>query len=156
MTKSTAVILKGAAIAAYLLCTSVPLAKAQFISMNEPKRKSLKTSENAFKVVISEEEKTPLNFLIKVDNPAQGIVKAYLRNKDGFDFLESKVLSNDPKVEIKLNLATLEDGEYIFVVKSNNGFFLKNFNLQSGDLMTARINGKDTMTTNRKVILEDD
>jgi hypothetical protein len=155
MTKSTAMILKGAAVAAYLLCTSVPSANAQFISMNEPKRKSLKTSENAFKVVI-QEEKNPLNFRIKVDNPAQGTVKAYLRNKDGFDFLESKVLSNESKVEIKLDLAMLEDGEYIFVVKSNNGFFLKNFNLQSGDLMTARINGRDTMTTNRKVILEDD
>jgi hypothetical protein len=156
MTKSTAMILKGAAVAAYLLCTSVPPAKAQFISMNEPKRKSLKTSENAFKVVILEEEKSPLNFRMKIDNPTQGVVKAYLRNKDGFDFLESKVLSSDPKVEIKLNLAMLEDGEYIFVVKSNNGFFLKNFNLQSGDLMTARINGKDTMTVNRKVVLEDD
>jgi hypothetical protein len=156
MTKSTAMILKGAAVAAYLLCTSVPPATAQFISMNEPKRKSLKTTENAFKVVILEEEKNPLNFRMKIDNPTQGVVKAYLRNKDGFDFLESKVLSNDPKVEIKLNLAMLEDGEYIFVVKSNNGFFLKNFNLQSGDLMTAKINGKDTMTVNRKVVLEDD
>ena len=156
MTKSTAMILKGAALAAYLFCTSVPPAKAQFISMNEPKHKSLKTSEDAFKVVILQEEKNPLNFRIKVDNPAQGTVKAYLRNKDGFDFLENKVLNNDPKVEFKLNLATLEDGEYIFVVKSNNGFFLKNFNLQSGDLMTARINGKDTMTTNRTVVLEDE
>ena len=156
MTKSTAMILKGAALAAYLLCTSVPTAKAQFISMNEPRRKTLKPSENAFKVVILEEDKNPLNFRIKIDNPNQGVVKAYLRNKDGFDFLESKVLNNDPKVEIKLDLAMLEDGEYIFVVKSNNGFFLKNFNLQSGDLMTARINGKDTMTTNRKVVLEDD
>jgi hypothetical protein len=156
MTKSTAMILKGFALSAYLLCTYVPPAKAQFISMNEPKRKSLKTSENAFKVVILEEEKSPLNFRMKIDNPTQGVVKAYLRNKDGFDFLESKVLSNNPKVEIKLDLAMLEDGEYIFVVKSNNGFFLKNFNLQSGDVMTARINGKDTMTVSRKVVLEDD
>jgi hypothetical protein len=156
MTKSTAMILKGAALSAYLLCTSVPPTKAQFISMNEPKRKTLKTSETTFKVVISEEEKNPLNFRIKIDNPAQGTVKAYLRNKDGFDFLESKVFGNNPKVEIKLDLASLDDGEYIFVVRSNNGFFLKNFNLQSGDLMTAKINGKDTMTTNRMVVLEDD
>ena len=156
MTKSTAMILRGAVVSAFFLCTSVPHTKAQFISMNEPKRKALKPSENAFKVTILEEEKNPLNFRVKIDNPTQGIVKAYLRNKEGFDFLESKVLNNDPKVEIKLDLAMLEDGEYIFVVKSNNGFFLKNFNLQSGDLMTARINGKDTMTTNRKVILEDD
>ena len=156
MTKSTAMILRGVAVSAFLLCASIPHTKAQFISMNEPRRKVLKPSENAFKVIISEEEKNPLSFRVKVDNPTQGTVKAYLRNKDGFDFLESKVLSNNPKVEIKLDLAMLEDGEYIFVVKSNNGFFLKNFNLQSGDLMTTRINGKDMMTTNRKVILEDD
>jgi len=155
MTKSTAMILKGVAIVAYLLCTSVLPAKAQLISMNEPKRKSLKASENTFKVIIQEEEKKPLSLKVKVDNPAQETVKAYLRNKDGADFLESKILNNDPKVEINLDLAWLEDGEYIFVVKSSNGFFLKNLNLQSGDLMTARINGKDTMTTNRKVVLED-
>ena len=156
MTKSTAMILRGAAISAFLLCTSVPHTKAQFISVNEPRRKVLKPSENAFKVIILEEEKNPLNFRVKVNNPTQGTVKAYLRNKEGFDFLESRVLSNDPKVEIKLDLAMLEDGEYIFVVKSNNGFFLKNFNLQSGDLMTAKINGKEAMTVNRKVILEDE
>jgi hypothetical protein len=155
MTKSTAMILRGVALSACLFCTSVQHTKAQFISMNEPKRKALKASENAFKVMISEEEKNPLSFRVKVDNPTQGLVRAYLRNVDGFDFLESKMLSQDPKVEIKLDLSTLDDGEYVFVVKSNNGFFIKNFNLQSGDLMTARVNGRDAMTINRKVVLED-
>jgi hypothetical protein len=155
MTKSTAMILRGIALSACLFCTSVQHTKAQFISMNEPKRKTLKATENAFKVVISEEEKNPLFFRVKVDNPSQGLVRAYLRNVDGFDFLESKMLSHDPKVEIKLDLSTLDDGEYVFVVKSNNGFFIKNFNLQSGDLMTAKINGKETMTINRTVVLED-
>ena len=156
MTKSTAMILRGAVTSAFLLCTSVPPANAQFISMNEPKSKTLKASENAFKVVLSEEEKNPLNFLVKINNPYQEPVRVYLRNRNGYNFLENKSFSRDQKMNMRLDLALLEDGEYTFVVKSDNAFFIKHFNLQSGDLMTAKIKGKEVMTTNRTVILEDE
>lgn len=156
MTKSTAMILKGVAIATFFLCTCVPYAKAQFISVNEPKRKASKNFENTFKVVITEEEKKPLLFQVKVNNPEKETVKAYLRNRNGYNFLGEKVMSKDANFAMKLNLTPLDDGEYTFVVKSENGFFIKHFNLQSGDLMTAKINGKEIMTTNRTVVLEDE
>ena len=153
MTKSTAMILRGAIIAAFLLGTFI-VADAQFISMNEPKRKVLKNAEAIFKVTLLE-EKNPLNFKIQVNNPAQESVRVYLRNRNGSNFLDERTLYNNSKIDINLDLAPLEDGKYTFVVRSENGFFIKHFNLQSGDLMTAKIGGKEVMTTNRSVVLED-
>ena len=153
MTKSTAMILRGAIIAAFLLGTFI-VADAQFISMNEPKRKVLKNAEAIFKVTLLE-EKNPLNFKIQVNNPAQESVRVYLRNRNGSNFLDERTLYNNSKIDINLDLAPLEDGEYTFVVRSENGFFIKHFNLQSGDLMTEKIGGKEVMTTNRSVVLED-
>jgi hypothetical protein len=155
MTKSTAMILRSAVFSAFLFGTFVE-ADAQFISMNEPKRRELKNSENVFKVMLSEEDKNPLNFKIKVNNPAQESVRAYLRNRNGANMLDEQTLYSSPKIVINLDLAPLEDGEYTFVVRSENGFFIKHFNLQSGDLMTAKVGGKEVMTTNRSVVLEDE
>ncbi len=155
MTKSTAMILRGAAISAFLFGMFVE-ADAQFISMNEPKRRELKNSENIFKVVFSEEDKNPLNFKIKVNNPTQESVRAYLRNRNGANILDERTLYSSSKIVLNLDLAPLEDGEYTFVVRSENGFFIKHFTLQSGDLMTAKVGGKEVMTTNRSVILEDE
>ena len=101
------------------------------------------------------EEKNPLNFKIQVNNPAQESVRVYLRNRNGSNFLDERTLYNNSKIDINLDLAPLEDGEYTFVVRSENGFFIKHFNLQSGDLMTEKIGGKEVMTTNRSVVLED-
>ena len=155
MTKSTAMILRGAVVSAFLFGTFTD-ADAQFISMNEPKRRELKSSENVFKVVLSEEEKNSLNFKIKVNNPAQESVRAYLRNRNGANMLDERTLYSSSKIVINLDLAPLEDGEYTFVVRSENGFYIKHFNLQSGDLMTAKVGGKEVMTTNRSVVLEDE
>ena len=155
MTKSTAMILRGAVVYAFLFGTFTD-ADAQFISMNEPKRRELKSSENVFKVMLSEEEKNSLNFKIKVNNPAQESVRAYLRNRNGANMLDERTLYSSSKIVINLDLAPLEDGEYTFVVRSENGFYIKHFNLQSGDLMTAKIGGKEVMTTNRSVVLEDE
>ena len=155
MTKSTAMILRGAVFSAFLFGTFVE-ADAQFISMNEPKRRELKSSENVFKVMLSEEDKNFLNFKIKVNNPAQESVRAYLRNRNGANMLDERTLYSSSKIVINLDLAPLEDGEYTFVVRSENGFYIKHFNLQSGDLMTAKIGGKEVMTTNRSVVLEDE
>jgi hypothetical protein len=155
MTNSTAMILRGAAVSAFLFGSS-HVANAQFISMNEPKRRELKSSENVFKVMLSEEDKNSLNFKIKVNNPSQESVKTYLRNRNGANMLDERTLYNSAKIVINLDLAPLEDGEYTFVVRSENGFFIKHFNLQSGDLMTAKIGGKEIMTTNRSVVLEDE
>ena len=155
MTKSTAMILRGAVVSAFLFGTFTD-ADAQFISMNEPKRRELKSSENVFKVMLSEEEKNSLNFKIKVNNPTQESVRAYLRNRNGANMLDERTLYSSSKIVINLDLAPLEDGEYTFVVRSENGFYIKHFNLQSGDLMTAKIGGKEVMTTNRSVVLEDE
>ena len=155
MTKSTAMILRGAVVSAFLFGTFTD-ADAQFISMNEPKRRELKSSENVFKVMLSEEEKNSLNFKIKVNNPAQESVRAYLRNRNGANMLDERTLYSSSKIVINLDLAPLEDGEYTFVVRSENGFYIKHFNLQSGDLMTAKVGGKEVMTTNRSVVLEDE
>ena len=155
MTKSTAMILRGAVVSAFLFGTFVE-ADAQFISMNEPKRRELKSSENVFKVSLSEEDKNPLSFKIKVNNPAQESVRVYLRNRNGANMLDEQTLYSSSKIVINLDLAPLEDGEYTFVVRSENGFFIKHFNLQSGDLMTAKVGGKEVMTTNRSVVLEDE
>jgi hypothetical protein len=124
--------------------------------MNEPRRKELKKSENVFKVLLSEEEKNPLNFKVSVVNPSQESVRAYLRNRNGANFLDERTLNSNPKMVINLDLAPLEDGEYTFVIRTENSFFIKHFNLQSGDLMTAKVGGKEVMTTNRSVVLEDE
>ncbi|MCU0471695.1 MAG: hypothetical protein MUF58_24255 [Arcicella sp.] len=154
MPKSTAMILRGASIIAFLLVSEV---KAQFISFNEPNRREFKnTPPSNFSVYLSEEEKNPLNFTVKISNPTQETVRAYLRNRNGFNFLDEKQLSKESKIAMKLNLALLEDGEYTFVIRTANHFFIKHFNLQSGDLMTTRINGREVMTTNRSVVLQDE
>ena len=155
MTKSTAMILRVAVISAFLFGTFVE-ADAQFISMNEPKRKESKNAESIFKVILSEEEKNPLSFKIKVNNPTQESVRAYLRNRNGANMLDERTLYNTSKIVINLDLAPLEDGQYTFVIRSESSFFIKHFNLQSGDLMTAKIGGKEVMTTNRSVVLEDE
>jgi hypothetical protein len=155
MTKSTAMILRGAVVSALFLSASAHI-NAQFISMNEPRRKELKKSENVFKVLLSEEEKNPLNFKVSVVNPSQESVRAYLRNRNGANFLDERTLNSNPKMVINLDLAPLEDGEYTFVIRTENSFFIKHFNLQSGDLMTAKVGGKEVMTTNRSVVLEDE
>ncbi len=154
MTKSTAMILRGAVISALFLSATAHI-NAQFISMNEPRRRELKKSENVFKVLLSE-EKTPLTFKVSVINPSHESVRAYLRNRNGSNFLDERTLYSSPKIEINLDLAPLEDGEYTFVVRSENGFFIKHFNLQSGDLMTAKVGGKEVMLINRTVVLEDE
>jgi hypothetical protein len=155
MTKSTAMILRGAVVSAFLFGTFVK-ADAQFISMNEPKRRELKNSESHFKVLLSEEEKNPLNFKITILNSAQNPVKVYLRNRNGYNYIYKKLLNSDAKILMKLDFSPLEDGQYTFVVKTENDFFIKHFNLQSGDLMTAKVGGKEVMTTNRNVVLEDE
>ena len=155
MIKSTAMILRGAVVSAFLFSTFVE-ADAQFISMNEPKRRELKSSENVFKVSLSEEDKSPLSFEIKVNNPAQESVRAYLSNRNGANMLDERTLYSSSKIIINLDLAPLEDGEYTFVIRSENNFYIKHFNLQSGDLMTAKMGGKEVMTTNRSVVLEDE
>jgi hypothetical protein len=155
MTKSTAMILRGAVVSAFVLSASAQI-NAQFISMNEPRRKELKKNENVFKVQISEEEKNPLNFKVSVVNPAQESVRAYLRNRNGANFLDERTLNSNPKMVMNLDLAELEDGEYTFVIRTENSFFIKHLNLQSGDLMTAKVGGKEVMMINRSVVLEDE
>jgi hypothetical protein len=148
-------ILRGAVVSAFLFGTFVE-ADAQFISMNEPKRRELKSSENVFKVIFSEEDKKSLNFKIKVNNPAQESVRTYLRNRNGANMLDEQTLYSSSKIVINLDLEPLEDGEYTFVVRLEKGFFIKHFNLQSGDLMTAKVEGREIMTINRSVVLEDE
>jgi hypothetical protein len=155
MTKSTAMILRGAVMSAFLFGTFI-CADAQFISMNEPKRKELKSSESHLKVLLLEEEKSPLNFKITISNSAQNPVKVYLRNRNGSNYIYKKLLNSDAKILMKLDFSPLEDGEYTFVVKTENDFFIKHFNLQSGDLMTAKVGGKDVMTTNRSVVFAEE
>jgi 6-pyruvoyl-tetrahydropterin synthase len=123
MTKSTAMILRSIVFSAFLLGIFNEV-DAQFISMNEPKRKELKSAENVFKVIFSEEDKNLLNFKIKVNNPTQESVRAYLRNRNGANMLDERTLYNSAKIVINLDLAPLEDGEYTFVVRSENGFLL--------------------------------
>jgi hypothetical protein len=155
MTKSTAMILRGTVVSALFL-SAISQINAQFISLNEPRRKELKKGENVFKVVLSEEEKNPLNFNVSVINPTQESIRVYLRNRNGSNLLDERTLYNSPKIEINLDLAPLEDGGYTFVVRSESSFFIKHFNLQSGDLMTAKVGGKEVMMISRSVILEDE
>lgn len=155
MTKSTAMILRIAVIPVIFICTSIEL-DAQFIFLNEPKRKELKNSESHFKVLLTEEEKNPISFNITILNLTQMPVKVYLRNRNGSNYIYEKLLNNDAKILMKLDFSPLEDGEYTFVVKTKNDFFIKHFNLQSGDLMTVKVGRKDVMTTNRSVVLEDE
>jgi hypothetical protein len=129
--------------------------QAQFIAKGELKRNEIKITDNSVKVSMSEDE-NPLNFRIKVDNPTKEPVRAYLRKKNESIFLEEKTISSDSKVVIKLELGLLADGQYIFVVKNNNVFFIKHINLESGDLFNARIGGKEVMTIGRTVTLTDE
>jgi hypothetical protein len=138
-----------------LISISVFQIQAQIISKGELRRNEIKTTENRFKASMSEDE-NPLNFRIKVDNPTKEPVRAYLRKKNESIFLEEKTISSDLKVVIKLELGLLADGQYIFVVKNNNGFFIKHINLESGDLLNARIGGKEVMTIGRTVTLTDE
>ncbi len=129
---------------------------AQFISKSEPKRNEFKDDEKKFKVSISEEENNSLSFRITVNNPTKEPVKAYLRRKNESIFIEEKTISSDSKVVINLNLGLLGDGQYVFVVKNGNGFFLKHINLESGDLLNAKVGNKSVMSIGRVVKLSDE
>ena len=129
--------------------------KAQLISFHEYNRKDIKNANaNIFGVSFLEEE-NPLNFTVKINNPAKEPIKIYLRHRNDSVLLEEKVLKNDARVQMTLHFSTLDDGEYTFVVRTTNHFFIKNFRLQSGDLTTTRINGKEVMSTNRTITFED-
>lgn len=134
-----------------LICVFVFQIQAQFISKGDIRKNDFKTTENKFKASIAEGD-NPLNFRIKVDNPTKEPVRAYLRKRDESVFLEEKTISSDLKVVIKLELGFLADGQYTFVIKNGNGFFIKYINLESGDLFNA----KDIMTIGRTVTLTDE
>jgi hypothetical protein len=154
MTKSTNMILKGAVISAFLLFTTFHI-EAQSPS-NEPKKKVSKNAENAFKVTLSEDEKNPLNLKVNISNPAKETIKVYLRKRNDYTFLFEKLLGKDNKASMLLELSPLEDEDYTFVVKTENNFFIKHISLQSGDLTTTKVNGKEVMTTNRTIVLKDE
>jgi protein tyrosine/serine phosphatase len=129
--------------------------KAQIMSFNEPNRKNLKSvNATSFNVILSAEE-NPLSFTVKINNPTKEPIKLYLRNRNESNLLVEKEVNNDGIVLMTLHFSTLEDGEYTFVVRNTNHFFIKQFFLQSGDLSTTRINGKDVMTTNRTISFGD-
>ena len=138
------------------LLPTISKVDAQFISKNEPRRNEFKDDEKKFKVSISEDENNSLNFRVKVINPTKEPVKAYLRKKNESVFLEEKTISSDSKVVINLSLGLLGDGQYVFVVKNGNGFFLKNISLESGDLLNAKVGNKSVMSISRVVKLSDD
>ena len=148
--------LKKVIFISFFLLPTILKVNAQFIAKNEPKRNEFKDNEKKFKVSISEEETNSLNLRIKVDNPTKEPVIAYLRRKNEFIFLEEKTISSDSKVVLNLNLGLLSDGQYVFVVKNGNGFFLKNINLESGDLLNAQVGNKPVMSIGRIVNLSDD
>lgn len=154
MTKSANMILKGAVISALFLCT-ISNIEAQ-TSSNDSKKKVSKNAENAFKVTLSEDEKNPLNLKVNISNPAKETIKAYLRRRNDYTFLFEKLLGKENKSSMLLELSPLEDNEYTFVVKTENNFFIKHISLESGDLTTAKVNGKEVMTTNRTLILKDE
>ncbi|PWK28316.1 hypothetical protein LV89_01099 [Arcicella aurantiaca] len=154
MTESTNMILKGAVISAFLLLTTCHI-EAQSPS-NEPKKKVSKNAENAFKVTLSEDEKNPLNLKVNISNPSKETIKVYLRKRNDYTFLFEKLLGKENKASMLLELSPLEDEDYTFVVKTENNFFIKHISLQSGDLTTTKVNGKEVMTTNRTIVLKDE
>jgi hypothetical protein len=153
MKKSAAMILKGVVMATFLISSisSISSLSAQLISLNTPKLKDLKSSKSTFKVVFVEDEKTPLNFNVKVNNPTHNPIKVYLRSRAGFNFLEEKSIDNNSHATMQLDLAPLEDGDYTFVIKNNDHFFIKHIILKSGDLVTSVVNGKPTMNIERSI-----
>lgn len=155
MIKSASMILKGAVISAFIFCT-ISRIEAQTSSANDSKRKTTKNAENTLKVTLSEDEKNPLNLKVNINNTLKENVKVYLRKRNDFTFLFEKLLGKESKLSMTLEFAPLEDDEYTFVVKTENGFFLKNVSLQSGDLATIRVNGRDVMTINRTIKLSDE
>jgi hypothetical protein len=129
---------------------------AQLMSFNEPNRKDFKNmNATTFNVVLSAEESNPLNFTVKINNPTREPMKMYLRYRNESNLLAEKELKNDAMAFMTLHFSTLDDGEYTFVIRSTNNFFIKHFHLQSGDLLTTRINGKEVMTTNRTITFEE-
>jgi hypothetical protein len=155
MIKSVSMILKGAVISVFIFCTTARI-EAQTSSTNDSKRKTTKNAENTFKVTLSEDEKNPLNLKVNINNTLKENVKVYLRKRNDFTFLFEKLLGKESKLSMTLEFAPLKDDEYTFVVKTETGFFLKNISLQSGDLATIRISGRDVMTINRTITLSDE
>lgn len=155
MKKSAAMILKGVVTATFLI-SSICLLSAQFISLNTPKRKELKATKNTFKVVFVEDEKAPLNFNVKVNNPTHNPIKVYLRSRAGFNFLEEKSIDKNTHTTMQLDLTPLEDGDYTFVVKNDDHFFIKHIILKSGDLVTSVVKGKPTMNIARSIQFSDE
>jgi hypothetical protein len=139
------------------ICLNSHKIKAQAISLNEIARRELNNfNAISFKVSIVEADKDLLDFKVKINNPTQDSIRVYLRNRNGYNFLEEKTIKNEKKIAMTLHFSMLEDGEYTFVIRSPNNFFSKQFKVESGDLTNTRINGKDVTTINKKVEILDE
>jgi hypothetical protein len=155
MSKSTAMILRGVVFSAFFSFASQS-ADAQFISMNEPRRKEFKNTEkNTFSVAFIQDEKNPFSCKVIVNNPTAEGVKVYLRNRNQFSYLDQLLGKNDSRIAVNLDLSLLEDGEYTFVVKTESNFFIKHISLDTLDLSSAKSGGKETMVLNRSLEIED-
>jgi hypothetical protein len=149
MSKSTAMILRGVVFSALFSFVS-QCADAQFISMNEPRRKEFKNTEkNSFSVAFIQDQKNPFSCKVIINNPVSDDVKVYLRNRNQFNYIDQIIGKNDSRIAINLDLSLLEDGEYTFVVKTDNNFFIKHISLDTLDLSSTKSGRKETMVLNR-------
>ena len=139
-----------------LICSSF-LSKAQFISIDEARHKEVKKAEKAGLFVdIHQDEKNPLIYKILINHTQSESIMTYLRPRNSADFIEQKEANlKDSHVMLNLHLAGLEDGEYTFVVKTNNQFFIKHFLITSGDLVCEKVGGKEVLSINRQIQMVD-
>jgi hypothetical protein len=135
----------------FLICSSF-LSKAQFISIDEARHKVKKAGKAGLFVDIHQDEKNPLIYKILINHTQAESIMTYLRPRNSADFIEQKDANlKDSHVMLNLHLAGLEDGEYTFVVKTENQFFIKHFLLTSGDLVCEKVGGKEVLTINRQI-----
>lgn len=135
-----------------LICSSF-FAKAQYISIDEARHKEVKKAgKTGLFVDIIQDEKSPLIYKILINHTHAESIMTYLRPRNSADFIEQKEANlKDSHVMLNLHLAGLEDGEYTFVVKTNNQFFIKHFLITSGDLVCEKIGGKEVLNINRQI-----
>lgn len=137
----------------FVICSSE--IKAQFIRVESNLKDFKNESAVTFNVSLMAGENNPLTYILKIDNPAQDSLKTYLRKRNDYNFLEEKRITKEAKSLMTLNFSMLDEGEYTFVVRTANNFFIKHFQVESGDLGTNRVKGKDVMNVNRVITFID-
>jgi hypothetical protein len=134
-----------------LIFSTHHLSMAQYVSMQADIRPKIdKSIRHSFQVLVSPNNKNPLNFKLIVNNPAKQLLAVNLTNLAGKSF-QDDIFYRRPNYLMDLDVGKLEDGSYVLSIKANDDISEKNIEISTQELGTRNGN----MYLERKVEIAD-